>query len=77
VWIDISVHKLDKYTTTFKLFCAGRYSDDKEEFYYHKGGTGPFGIKSPDLPFDYIDGRKFNLKKKISLRKTLSKLFKK
>jgi len=64
VWIDISVYKSDKKTTTFKLLCAGRYSDNKEEFYYHKGGTGPFGIKSPNLPVDYKEGRKFKLETK-------------
>ena len=62
VWIDISVYKSNKKTTIFKLLCAGRYTDDKKELYYQNGGTGPFGIKSPVLPFDYKEGRKFNLK---------------
>jgi hypothetical protein len=62
VWIDISIHKSERKTTTFKLLCAGRYTDDKEEFYYYKGGTGPFGIKSPNLPIGYKEGEKFKLK---------------
>lgn len=65
VWIDIAVHKSDKQITTFKLLCAGRYSDDKKEYYYQQGGTGPFGIKSPNLPIDYKEGQKFKLKTKI------------
>lgn len=64
VWIDIAVHKSDRNTTTFKLLCSGRYSDDKEEYYYQSGGTGPFGIKSPNLPLDYKEGQKFKLKTK-------------
>ncbi|KAB1153971.1 hypothetical protein F7018_15925 [Tenacibaculum aiptasiae] len=63
VWIDIAVHKSDRKITTFKLLCAGRYSDDKEEYYYQSGGTGPFGIKSPNLPIGYKEGKKFRLKK--------------
>lgn len=62
VWIDISVYKSDRKKTTFKLLCAGRYSDDKEEYYYQSGGTGPFGIKSPNLPVDYQEGQKIKLK---------------
>ena len=61
VWIDISVYKSNRKTTCFKLLWAGRYSDNKEEFYYHKGGTGPFGIKSPDLPIGHKEGEKFRL----------------
>jgi hypothetical protein len=64
VWIDIAVNKADRKITTFKLLCAGRYSDDKEEYYYQSGGTGPFGIKSPNLPVDYKEGQKFKLKTK-------------
>lgn len=62
VWIDIAVNKSDRKVTTFKLLCAGRYSDDKEEYYYQSGGTGPFGIKSPNLPADYKEGQKFTLR---------------
>lgn len=64
VWIDISVEYVHKNFTVFQLLCAGRYSDDENEFYYLKGRTGPFGIKSPSLPFDYVEGVKFKLKSK-------------
>lgn len=64
VWIDISVEHVYKKYTVFQLLCAGRYSADENEFYYLKGGTGPFGIKSPTFPIEYIEGIKFNLKSK-------------
>jgi hypothetical protein len=64
VWIDISVYTSDENITTFKLLCAGRYSNNTKEFYYHKRGTGPFGIKSPNLPVDYEEGTKFRLRTK-------------
>lgn len=64
VWIDVAVHKSDRRITTFKLLCAGRYSDDENEYYYQSRGTGPFGIKSPDLPYGYKEGQKFKLKTK-------------
>lgn len=62
VWIDISVESVYKNKTIFRLYCAGRYSDDEEEFYYNKQGTGSFGIKSPILPIGYVEGQKFKLK---------------
>lgn len=61
VWIDINVLKSNQKSTTFNLLCAGRYTDNKEEFYYNRNGTGPFGIKSPKLPIDYEEGKKFRL----------------
>lgn len=61
VWIDIAVYKSNEETTTFKLNSAGRYSDDKNEFYYAQRGSGPFGIKSPNLPFNYKKGSKFRI----------------
>ncbi len=64
VWIDIAVSKADRKKTTFRLLCAGRYSDDKNEFYYTDGGSGPFGIKSPNHPIGYKEGTKFRLKRK-------------
>jgi len=62
VWIDISVDSIKGNSTIFELLCAGRYSSNPNEFYYLKGGTGPFGIKSPTLPIDYKQGTKFKLK---------------
>ena len=62
VWINIAVSKSDRKKTTFRLSCAGRYSNDKDEFYYNDGGSGPFGIQSPILPSGYKEGQKFKLK---------------
>ena len=61
VWIDISVLKSSKKSTTFNLLCAGRYSDNEEEFYYNDTQLGPFGIKGPTFPIGYKEGEKFSL----------------
>ena len=61
VWIDINVLKTSQKATIFNLLCSGRYSNIEEELYYYKKGTGPFGIKSPLLPNNYIEGEKFYL----------------
>jgi len=61
VWIDINVLKSSRHSTTFNLLCAGRFTNDKEEFYYNRTGSGPFGIKSPNLPLGYKEGQKFKL----------------
>lgn len=61
VWINISVLKSSKKSTTFNLLCAGRYSDNEEEFYYNDNQLGPFGIKSPTFPIGYKEGEKFSL----------------
>ena len=74
VWIDISVLSCSKKYTVFQLLSAGRYTDDANEFYYQKRGTGPFGIKSPAFPPGYKnDGTKFSLKKKKSFWNWLAK----
>lgn len=64
VWIDISVLKSSKKSTTFNLLCAGRYSENKEEYYYLDDVFPPFGIKGPTFPIGYKEGEKFWLKKK-------------
>lgn len=61
VWVDISVASVAHGFTVFELRCAGRYTDDRKEFYYEKGGSGPFGIKSPPLPAGFQEGTKFRL----------------
>lgn len=62
IWININVLKSSRKSTTFNLLCAGRFTDNKEEFYYiNKIGSTPFGIKSPELPLDYSEGKKFSL----------------
>jgi hypothetical protein len=61
VWIDINVLKSSRKSTTFNLLCAGRYSSEKKEYYYNENGSGPFGIKSPKLPINYKEGKKFKI----------------
>lgn len=63
IWIDIKVLKSNRNSTTFNLFCTGRYSDNEEELYYNDTGSGPFGIKGPTFPIGYKAGKKFSLKK--------------
>ncbi|MFN8354035.1 MAG: hypothetical protein U0Y10_06315 [Spirosomataceae bacterium] len=62
IWIDIAVESVYEYKTIFRLLCAGYYSDNETDYYYTSNGTGPFGIKSPILPPDFIEGEKFKLK---------------
>jgi hypothetical protein len=66
VWIDISVFEVFKGKTVLSLFCAGRYCDNREEWYYRETDFSPFGIKSPVLPIDYTYGRKFTIPGKQS-----------
>ncbi len=61
VWINISVEAVHQHQTVFALLCAGRYSADPDEFYYTKSETACFGIKSPILPIDYVEGTKFRM----------------
>lgn len=62
VWIDISVESVVGDITVLRLLCSGRFSGNPQEYYYDKNGSGPFGIKSPNLPPDHKDGRRFNLR---------------
>ena len=64
VWIDISVDTVYKKFTVFRLLYSDRYSGDIEELYYYKRGTGPFGIKSPNLPLYFKEGDKFDITKR-------------
>ena len=64
VWIDISVSEIIDEKTILNLLCANKYSENKEDLYYHQLGLGPFGIKSPNLPVDYIEGVHFKLPEK-------------
>lgn len=67
VWIDISVSEIIKDKTILTLLCAGRYSDNEIDLYYHQRGLGPFGVKSPNLPVDYKEGIKFKIPEKKKL----------
>lgn len=61
IWIDINVIKVNMKITTFNLVCAGRYSENKKEYYYNDCGCAPFGIKSQTFPIGYKEGKKFKL----------------
>jgi hypothetical protein len=64
VWIDISVSEIKNKKTVLTLLCAGRYSDNEKELYYHEQKMGPFGVKSPNLPTNFKDGEKFKIPEK-------------
>ncbi len=61
IWIDIRVLKSSRKSTTFNLLCSGKYSDDKDDYYYNQNGSGPFGVKGPNFPLNYEEGKKFRL----------------
>ncbi|MBF4516026.1 hypothetical protein IRZ71_06720 [Flavobacterium sp. ANB] len=61
IWIDINVLKVNGKTTILNLACAGRYSENKEVYYYNDDGFAPFGIKGPTFPIGHKEGKKFRL----------------
>jgi len=60
-WIDISVERVGDDFSQLRLLCCGRFSNDRDTLYYSAGDTGPFGIKSPNLPPGYEEGTTFCL----------------
>jgi hypothetical protein len=58
-WIDVSVEAVGTGFTLLNLLCCGRYTNDRQKMYYSERGLGPFGIKSPLLPPDHVEGSKF------------------
>jgi hypothetical protein len=58
-WIDIAVAGASEEITLLGLCCCGRYHGDESRLYYYESGTQPFGIKSPALPPDWKEGKKF------------------
>ena len=60
-WIDVAVEAEGGDHTLMRLLCCGRYTADESRMYYTRQGTGPFGIKSPNLPFGYAEGTKFRI----------------
>lgn len=63
-WIDINVKSCTNKVTILRLCCSGSYTDNLEKMLYSDRGLGPFGVKSPDLPIGWIDGKKIKLKTK-------------
>ena len=73
-FISFSQDKLETYRVSYDQYVNGKKTDRITEFYYQKGGTGPFGIKSPVFPSGYKDdGTKFSLRKKKSFFGWLTK----
>ena len=62
-WIDIAVEAASDSFTLMRLLCCGRFTDDPKQFYYTSGGTGPFGIKSPNLPINHREGVRFPIRR--------------
>lgn len=62
-WIDVAVEAEGSDHTLMRLLCCGRYTNDESRMYYTRQGTGPFGIKSPNVPFGYAEGSKFRIPK--------------
>jgi hypothetical protein len=62
-WIDVAVEAQADDHTRMRLLCCGRYTEDDSRMYYTRQGTGPFGIKSPNLPPGYQEGTKFSVPK--------------
>jgi hypothetical protein len=62
-WIDVAVEAQGDHQTLVRLLCCGRFTGDESRMYYARQGTGPFGIKSPNLPIDYVEGMRFRLPK--------------
>ena len=60
-WIDVSAARVGDTFTELELLCCGRFTNDRDKMYYTDRGTGPFGIKSPNLPPNYQDGTTFSL----------------
>ena len=61
-WIDIAVDAVSLEFTLLRLLCCGRFTAAQERLYYHKRGFGPFGIKSPNLPYGWSEGVRFDIK---------------
>ena len=54
-WIDMSACRTTPNFTLFSLICCGRFTDRSDLLYYSDAAHCPFGIKSPNLPFDLGD----------------------
>ena len=69
-WIDLSVEAEGQGYTLLRALCCGRFSEDLASLYYSSNGNGPFGIKSPNLSFGYVEGTKFSIPKLTMGRST-------
>ena len=53
-WIDITPKKEKDGQLFFELKACGRFTSNKEALYYTHQNRGPFGVKGPILPSDWI-----------------------
>ena len=60
-WIDVVVEAVSTRETRVRLRCCGRFVNSPQQMYYTRQGTGPFGIKGPNVPVDFKDRVKFPL----------------
>jgi hypothetical protein len=60
-WVDVSVEAQSATDTRVQLLCCGRFTDNPRRMYYTDRDMGPFGIKSPVLPFGYKQGTRFRV----------------
>lgn len=66
-WIDLSVMSVVDTTTIIRVEWSERLVEDESQCVYAKRGQGPFGIKSPVLPPNWISveaSGRFSLSKK-------------
>lgn len=54
-WIDISVKRVTESQTHFELLCCGRFTNRDNLLYYSQSPRPPFGVKSPNLPWDWSE----------------------
>jgi hypothetical protein len=66
-WIDLSVRARNEGFTLVDVFIASKLVEEESACVYAARGQGPFGIKSPNLPWDWESVEKsgrFSLRRK-------------
>ena len=53
-WIDLSVFARSDSRTHVGVILAEKFVEEESHCVYAKRGQGPFGIKSPRLPWDWV-----------------------
>ncbi len=49
-WVDMSVKATTRSQTVIALMCCGRFTANRERWYYERWNQGPFACKSPVIP---------------------------
>jgi len=52
-WIDVAVESEDGKSTSVRLDCCGRYSDDVAQIYHAHENRAPFHVLGPSAPPEY------------------------